>query len=120
MQTVWIALAGAVGAAARYRIGVAVGVRSFPWATPAINVGGSFLLALLIVGPWSARWSPSTTNTIGIGLLGAFTTFSTFGYEAFTLARTGREQLAIVYVVLSIVGGVGAAALGYLVGRALS
>lgn len=62
----------------------------FPWATLAINVGGSFLLALLIVGPWSARWSPSTTNAIGIGLLGAFTTFSTFGYEAFTLARTGR------------------------------
>jgi CrcB protein len=119
LQTAWIALAGAIGAVARYRIGVAIGVRSFPWATLVVNVVGSFLLALLLAGPGTSRWSPATTAALAIGLLGAFTTFSTFGYETFTLVRTGREQLAVVYVSLSLIGALGATALGYVAGRAL-
>lgn len=121
MQTVWIAVAGAIGAVARYRIGLAIGVRSsFPWATLSVNVAGSFLLAFLLAGPGLSRWSPVTTAAVAIGLLGAFTTFSTFGYETLTLMRTGREQLAAVYVVLSVLGGLGATALGYVAGRSLA
>ena len=119
MQTAWIALAGAVGAVARYRIGLAIGVRSFPWATLAVNVVGSFLLAFLLAGPGTSRWSPATAAAVAVGLLGAFTTFSTFGYETFTLLRTGREHLGAVYVLLSLVGGLGATALGYAAGRSL-
>ena len=120
MQTALIALAGAAGAVARYRIGVAIGVRSFPWATLSVNVVGSFALALLVAGPAAARWSPTTTTALAVGLIGAFTTFSTFGYETFTLLRTGREHLALGYVLLSLLGGVGATALGYVVGRAVA
>lgn len=65
------------------------------------------------------RRSPSTTTAVGVGLLGAFTTFSTFGHETFTLCGRDGEHLAIVYVLLSVVAGIGAAALGYLAGRAL-
>lgn len=120
MQTAWIALAGAIGAALRYRVGVAIGVRSFPWATLAVNVAGCFALALLVAGPAAERWSPTTTMAIAVGFLGAFTTFSTFGYETFTLLRTGREPAAVVYVLLSLLGGLGATALGYVAGRALT
>lgn len=52
-------------------------------------------------------------------MLGAYTTYSTFGYEAFTLLRTRRTGEAVLYVGLSLVGGLGATWLGYLAGRAL-
>lgn len=120
MHTAWIALAGAAGAVLRYRIGVAIGVRSFPWATLGVNVVGSFTLAFVLAGPAASRWSSITTSAVGIGLLGAFTTFSTFGYETFTLWRTGRAELAIAYVLLSLLGGFGGTGLGYLAGRYLA
>lgn len=104
----------------RYRIGVAVGLRAFPWSTLAINLAGCFALALLLAGPWSSRWSAATTTAIAVGLLGAFTTFSTFGYETFTMLRTDRVGDAALYVAASLVGGLAATALGYAAGRALT
>ena len=56
MPTVLVAVAGALGAVLRYRIGLAVGVRTFPWATLGVNISGSFLLALVLTGPAVARW----------------------------------------------------------------
>lgn len=113
MQTLWIALAGALGAVARYRIAVAVGVRSFPWATLGINIVGCFALAMLLTGPAAARRPMSVNLTLSVGFLGAFTTFSTFGYETFTMLRTDRPAAALMYVLASFIGGVVAAAAGY-------
>ena len=118
MTSVWVAVAGAIGAVVRYRIGVAVGVRSFPWATLGINVSGCWVLAFVLAGPGASRWSVTTTTAIAVGLLGAYTTFSTFGYETFTLLRTHRTGDAISYMFLSLVGGLAATALGYAAGRA--
>jgi CrcB protein len=56
---------------------------------------------------------------LAVGLLGAFTTFSTFGFETFTLLRTGRGAAAAAYVVASLAGGLAATAAGYGVGRSL-
>jgi CrcB protein len=117
VTTALVAAAGAVGAVVRYRIGVAVGVRTFPWATLAINVTGCFLLAVVLTGPWVARWSASTTTAIAVGFLGAYTTFSTFGYETFTMVRTDRAGAALAYVALSLAGGLAATAAGYAVAR---
>lgn len=119
MPTVLVAIAGAIGAVIRYRIGVAVGVRSFPWATLGINVSGCLLLAFVLAGPGASRWSPSTTTAVAAGLLGAYTTFSTFGYETFTLLRTEQTGSAVLYVTLSLLGGLVAAALGYAAGKAV-
>ena len=119
MTTALVAIAGAVGAVIRYRIGVAVGVRSFPWATLGINIGGCFVLALVLAGPGASRWSPAVATAVGVGLLGAYTTFSTFGYETFTLLRMGRTGAAFGYVALSLGGGLAATALGYVAGRAI-
>jgi CrcB protein len=99
-----VALFGAAGALARYGIASAVGQRSFPIATLAINVVGSFLLGVLL-----ASGASSTARTaLGVGFLGAFTTFSTFAVEADGLDRT----TAVTYVVLSVGLGIAAAALG--------
>lgn len=120
MQTVLVAIAGAVGAVLRFRIGMAVGARSFPWATLAVNVAGSFALAAVLAGPATQRWSATTTTTVAVGLLGAFTTFSAFGWETWSYLRTGREALAVAYVAASLAGGVAATAAGWALGRALT
>lgn len=118
MTTVLIAVAGAVGAVLRYRLGLLIGVRTFPWATLGINISGSFLLALVLASP-AARWGPTVSTAVAVGLLGAYTTFSTFGWETFELLRTDRAAGAAGYVAMSLVGGVLATALGYAAGRVL-
>ena len=120
MRIALIALAGATGALSRYGLGVAIGVRSFPWTTLGINLAGSFLLGLLLVMASERGWPDTVTLPLGVGFLGAFTTFSTFSYEAFTLARTDKEAMAVCYVAVSVLGGFAMAAVGYLAGRAFS
>jgi CrcB protein len=114
-----VAVAGALGALVRWRIGVAVGVRSFPWATLGVNVVGCFVLAAVLAGPGASRWSPTTSTAVAVGLLGAFTTFSTFGYETFTFLRTDQIGKAASYVGLSLAAGLAATALGWAAGRTL-
>jgi fluoride exporter len=120
LTAVLVALAGAVGAVARWRVGVAVGVQSFPWATLAVNVVGCFALAVVLAGPAADRWSSATTTAVAVGLLGSFTTFSTFGYETFSFLRTDQPGRAAAYVGLSLAGGLGATVLGWMAGRTLT
>lgn len=120
MTTVAVAIAGALGAVVRYRIGLAVGVRALPWTTLGINVSGCFLLAAVLAGPAQARWGPATTAAVAVGLLGGYTTFSTFGFETFTLLRTQRIGDAALYAAASVVGGVMATAAGYFAGRSFT
>lgn len=117
---VLVALGGATGAVARYGIGVRVGGRSFPWATLTVNLSGCFLLALVLGGVGPARWSASATTAVAVGVLGAYTTFSTFGFETFTLLRDDRLGAAGAYVALSLAGGLAATAAGYVLGRAVA
>ena len=117
---VLVALGGAVGALARYGIGVRVGPRSFPWATLAVNLTGCLLLGLVLGGVGPVRWSASTTTAVAVGALGAYTTFSTFGFETFTLLRDERLAAAAAYVALSLGGGVAATAAGWAAGRSLA
>jgi CrcB protein len=115
-----VAIAGAAGAVTRYGINRAVGVRSFPWATLAINLTGSFVLALVLTAATARRWSPELTTAVTVGFLGAYTTFSTFTFEALSLERTDRLLWAIAYVVVSVAVGLLAAAAGVSAGRALT
>lgn len=117
MKVLLVAVAGAAGALARYGVGSAVGTRSFPWATLGINLVGSFLLGLLLRTGLQRGWPETTTVPLGIGFLGAFTTFSTFSNEAYEMLRTDRAAAALAYVALSLVGGVLAAAAGYAAAR---
>jgi len=120
VKVVLVGIAGACGALTRYGIGVAVGVRTFPWATLGINLTGSFLLGFLLTFGIQRGWSDTATVPIAIGFLGAYTTFSTFSYEAFTLARTDRAPQAAIYVAVSVFGGILAAFVGYVLARRMA
>ena len=69
---------------------------------------------------FSSPASENASNRSGKTFLGAFTTFSTFGYETQTLLRTDRAATAAAYVGASVIAGVAAAALGYAAGRSIA
>ncbi len=119
MRAVYVGVAGALGALTRYGIGLMVGPRAFPWATLGINVSGSFLGGLLLAAA-SGRLSAQVTTAVTVGFLGAYTTYSTFAFEAYTLGSTGRLWGAAAYAGLSLVLGIAAAAVGHHLGRTLT
>ncbi len=98
-----VVLGAMVGAPLRYVVGRAV---SRPWGTFAVNVAGSFVLGLV------ADASGGIHALVGTGFCGALTTYSTFSYETFELVERKAYGTAAVYVGLSLVAGLGAAALG--------
>jgi fluoride exporter len=83
-----VTIAGGLGTLARYAISNHFHGEALPWATVAINVAGSFLLGILVVLP--ASWiSGQTREALGVGLLGGFTTFSTFSARHSSTPRPG-------------------------------
>ena len=84
---------------------------AFPLATFLINVTGAFLLGLIIHYHIDDMWK----LFFGTGLLGGYTTFSTFHYEAISLIRSGRKKIFFLYYLLSIVCGMIAALLGMII-----
>jgi fluoride exporter len=119
MKVVLVALAGAAGALTRYGIGTAVGPRAFPLSTLGINLVGSFALWFLLRIGDLRGWSELAIVALGVGFLGAFTTFSTFSVETQSMLRDGRGGAAALYVTASVVGGVGLAAAGYVIASAV-
>ena len=118
MRFVWVGLAGAAGSIARYAIGLSVDQSRFPWATLGINLVGSFVLGLFLTLALG-RLPVAVMTPVAVGLLGGFTTFSTFSWDGFTMGDSGRVGAAVAYVAASVLGGLAAAALGYTIGRAL-
>lgn len=121
MAYVAAALGGALGALARWGVTEALPHRTdaWPWATLLVNLTGCLVLGLLI-GPVFTR-SPASSWVrpfLGTGVLGGFTTYSAFAVETVQLADAGRAGIAAGYVAASVAGGVVAAALGLLAGRA--
>lgn len=110
-----VLVGGIFGGLARYGIGLAAPPRAdgFPWDIFAINLGGAFALALLLVlvievFPGNRYLRPG----LGTGFLGAFTTFSSLATATDHLLAHGRPALAIAYAVGSLLGGLVAAILG--------
>ena len=113
-----VAVASGLGGLARYEISNHFHGDALPWATVAINVVGSFLLGVLVVLP--AAWlSEQSREALGVGLLGGFTTFSTFSVQAFLDLEAGEPGRALVYVAASVGLGIAAAAAGYFAARAI-
>ena len=122
MIVVGVMVAGACGAVLRYLVDHTVQRRSggeFPLGTLVINVSGSFVLGVLTGSALHHGVSATWLTVAGTGLIGAYTTFSTFAYDAVRQAEAERWRLALLTVVLGIGLGLGAAALGLAVGSAL-
>jgi CrcB protein len=110
-----VAIAGALGAPARYLLERTVSAKhrhTFPWGTFVVNVSGSFALGLLAGFVLAQAWSKDAQTLLGTGFLGAYTTFSTFAYETVRRAEEGAPRVAVAYAVGSIAASVAAAAAG--------
>jgi fluoride exporter len=123
VTVVGIAVAGSLGALARYGLDGAVSRRwpgAFPWGTFVVNISGAFLLGLLFVlltervtvDPW-------IRSSLTIGFLGAYTTFSTLSFESYRLLEDGAVGLALANALGSVAAGLVAVYLGVVAGRAI-
>ncbi|HBK91398.1 MAG TPA: fluoride efflux transporter CrcB [Parvularcula sp.] len=122
----WIAVGvgGALGAMARHGVGV-VAMRAlgpnFPWGTLAVNVAGGLAMGLFIA--WMTAREPHNAllrSFVAVGLLGGFTTFSSFALEAVTLWRDRSANVAALYVLASVALSIGALLGGIAAGRSFS
>ncbi|SLN27962.1 fluoride efflux transporter CrcB [Pseudooctadecabacter jejudonensis] len=113
-----VALGGAIGAAARYGVGVALyrPSQGFPVGVLTANVIGSFVMGLLVVY-LGQKMLGHMNPFLMTGVLGGFTTFSAFSLEAYTLFERGTPGLAAVYVGASVVLSLGALIAGVMIMR---
>lgn len=105
MMYMYIGIAGALGAIARYSISIfMVNESGFPFSTLLVNLAGCYALAFI-----TSRTLPISSelkSAIGTGFIGSFTTFSAFSVEAIMMKEDGQIGLAILYITFSVVGGI--------------
>jgi CrcB protein len=114
-----VALLGAAGTWARFTIGTLVTARRpspFPFGTLTVNLTGGFLLGLLV----GSSVSGDTMLVLGTGLLGAYTTFSTWMVEAQRLGEDGAFRAMWLYLLGSMIAGLATTGAGWLLGGALA
>jgi fluoride exporter len=108
----YVALGGALGSIARYWVGASVAGRTgtrFPWGTLIINITACVLLGFTMT--WLGKRTtinPDFRFLVPIGFIGAYSTFSTYEWEAFSTMRAGAVMLAAVYIASSVVLGLAA------------
>lgn len=118
-----VAAGGALGGPARYGLGLAfpTAPHTFPATTFAINISGSFVLALLVVLILDV-WPPNAyvRPFFCVGFLGAYTTFSTWMVDTDRLISAGAYGTAAANIVLSLAAGIAATSLGLVLGRGVA
>ena len=120
---VGVALGGAIGASCRWLLDRFIEARStsiFPWSTFTINVTGCLVIGVLTVQLVDRHTVPAWIRVgVIVGILGGYTTFSTFGQESFGLLESRDVGVALAYMAGSVATGVLAVYAGTLLGRAL-
>jgi len=116
-----VCIAGGLGTGARYLFGTGaqrlVG-GAFPYGTLGVNLIGSFLIVVIMqMGLVKGAISPDVRVILTTGAMGGFTTYSAFNYETVQYFRTGASGLALLYVAVTLIGCLLAAALGFAVTR---
>lgn len=122
MNTLWVGLGGAIGSIARYHLGLWLNrpAGSLPWGTVAVNLVGSFLIAALLeLALRHEGITPTMRLALATGVLGGFTTYSTFNQETLRMAQEGTWAAAVAYVAITLLGGLAAGVAGWSIGRAL-
>ncbi|MCA1053719.1 fluoride efflux transporter CrcB [Rossellomorea aquimaris] len=118
-----VGLAGAIGSFVRFTVGTFVHggwSYSFPLGTFLINLTGCFALGFVTTFLFhTKKLQPSTAAALGTGLIGSFTTFSTFSVETVILMRQAEWMMALTYMFSSMVGGLFLAWAGYKSGQIL-
>jgi fluoride exporter len=115
-----VAVGGALGSVGRYAVGRAVPhvPGEFPWGTALVNISGSMAMGVLIVWVLSMHAPhPWLRPFLGVGVLGGWTTFSTFALDIHTMVTAGNGPLATAYLVGSLVVGIAAVGVGVTLGE---
>ena len=121
MLALVVFIGAGLGGVARYAIGTRFQAdgTGFPWPTLVINVSGSLLLGFVYAMLDGSSASPEWRTFLGIGVLGGYTTFSTFSHETLRLAQHGEWQRAGLYALASVLFGVAATLMGLRVASTL-
>lgn len=123
-RLVLVCLGGAVGSGARYLVSGWVMQRlgsGFPWGTLCVNVVGSFLIGAIMRIAGTTTWiSPTTQLTLTVGILGGFTTYSSFNYEVVASLEQGAWLVAGANVLGTVVACLAAGFLGLAAARAIT
>jgi fluoride exporter len=110
-----VGLGGGIGSMVRYAVSLLMNSKLFPYATLSVNIVGSFIIGVVFaMSIKEAGLSDNWRLFLATGICGGFTTFSAFSLENMGLLQSGRIGLAITYIILSIVLGIAATFLGYL------
>jgi CrcB protein len=118
----WVMAAGALGTGARYVIGLWAIERfgtAFPYGTLIVNLAGCFLLGAVAHVATAAAWSPELRGAVVIGLLGGFTTYSSFNQETLAMLGNGAAGAALLNVGVTLMAGLAAGWFGLVVARQL-
>jgi CrcB protein len=119
LDVLWVGVGGGAGAISRYVLGLWIAERlgtAFPWNTWLINVSGSLIIGLVLtVLTELVVADPAWRLLLVVGFLGGYTTFSSYTFEALTLARAGEWAFALIYVVGSNLVGLIAVVAGAMV-----
>ena len=119
-----VALGGAIGSVARYGVGALAAQLlgpTFPWGTLFVNLSGSFLIALVMhVALTGTAISLEMRIFLATGIMGGFTTYSSFNYETLALIDQRAYALASLNLAATVVGCLLAGVLGLASGRALA
>ena len=120
----WICLGGAVGTGARYLLSgwlARAAGPGFPWGTLAVNVTGSFLLGLIMqIALGTDLLSPTLRLTLTTGVMGGFTTYSTFNYETLQYLQQNDWLMGALNLSATVVACLAAGSLGLVAGRLLA
>ncbi|WP_237151465.1 fluoride efflux transporter CrcB [Oryzibacter oryziterrae] len=119
-----VALGGALGSVARYLVGVAAGKlfgADFPWGTVTVNVLGSIIMGLFI-GLLSLKFNGSQALRVffAVGILGGFTTLSSFALDSVTLWERGAYLSASGYVIGTLIASIGGLVAGLWIVRSFA
>lgn len=122
MQRILIVFgAGGVGCVARYLVGLAVGPRGFPIATLIVNLVGSFLIALVVQLALTREGFPAHLRlALTTGLMGGFTTYSSFNQETTQLILDGQAARGFANVAVTLIGAFAAGLLGAWLARRIA
>ena len=115
-----VMIGGAIGAGARHLVGQAMLARlgpGFPWWTLSVNIVGSLAMGLLIGLLARSAGGETTRLFVGVGILGGFTTFSSFSLEFWVLFERGQAGQAAFYVLGSVMGALLACGAGMIAVR---
>ena len=122
MNVLFVALGGAIGSAARYLVGALIANRfgpDFPWGTFVVNVSGSFLIGVILSFVGGGQLPAGARPFLAVGIMGGYTTFSTYNHETLQLLQGGEFGAATFNTLGQVVAGLFGVYLGVVLGRAL-